>query len=218
MKPPKAMVLAFGLLILAWPALETQAQLPDRAALSEVEADRLRDAQDPGERIKVYLDLEQARLTLFDDFRKRAPDPEYDVGGYLSKVLEQYVKLDDEMKDWIDLQFRHDGDMRKGLKVLVEEAPKQLEVLQHAQEDRDPYSAQYLSSLQDAIADMQDTIEGGSKALSLQNKKFGQLKRVEKQTVQDSKQMVKEEKKRMKEEKKLRKKEQKKAPPEDDND
>lgn len=194
------------------------AQLPDRAALSEAEVERLRDAQDPGERIKVYLDLEQARLTLFDDFRKRPPDPEYDVGGYLSKVLEQYVKLDDEMKDWIDLQFQRDGDMRKGLKVLVEEAPKQLADLQHAQGDRDPYSAQYSGALQDAIADMQDTLDGGAKAFSLQNKKFGELKREEKQTVQDSKQMVKEEKKRMKEEKKLRKKEQKKAPPEDDND
>jgi len=211
-------VLAFGLFSVAWSGRQLRAQLPDRAVLSGAEVDRLRDAQDPGERIKVYLDLEQARLTLFDDFRKRAPNPEYDVGGYLSKVLEQYVKLDDEMKDWIDLQFRHDGDMRKGLKVLVEEAPKQLEELQHAQGDRDPYSTQYSSSLRDAIADMQDTIEGGTKALSLQNKKFGELKRDEKQTVQESKQMVKEEKKRMKEEKKLRKKEQKKAPPEDDND
>lgn len=211
-------VLFFGLLAVAWPGRQTQAQLPDRAVLSSAEVDRLRDAQDPGERIKVYLDLEQARLTLFDDFRKRPPNPEYDVGGYLSKVLEQYVKLDDEMKDWIDLQFQHNGDMRKGLNVLVGEAPKQLEELEHAQQDRDPYSTQYSGSLQDAIADMQDTIEGGTKALSLQNKKFGELKHEEKQTVQDSKQLVKQEKKRMKEEKKLRKKEQKKAPPEDDND
>jgi hypothetical protein len=205
-----------GLVLLS--NLQSMAQIPDRAVLSAAEVDRLRDAQDPGERIKVYLDLEQARLTRFDDFRKRPPDPRYDVAGYLSKILQQYVQLDDEMKDWIDLQFEHNEDMRKGLKVLVEEGPRQLQELQHAQDDRDPYSAQYSGDLEDAIADMQDTIEGGTKALSLQNKKFGELKREEKTTVRNSKQMVKEEKKRMKEEKKLRKKEQKKAPPEDDND
>ena len=211
-------MLAVSLFALTWSTCPANAQLPDRAALSDVESERLRDAQDPGERIKVYLELEQVRLSLFDDYRKRPPNPEYDVGGYLSKVLEQYVKLDDEMKDWIDLQFQRDGDMRKGLKVLVGEGPKQLTELQHAQDDKDPYSMQYSSALQDAIADAQDAIEGGTKALSLQNKKFGELKREEKQTAEESRQMVKEEKKRMKEEKKLRKKEQKKAPPEDDND
>jgi hypothetical protein len=199
----------------AGPAL---AQLPDRARLSPVEVDRLRDAQDPGERIKVYLDLEQARLSWFNENRQRPAGSEYDVAGYLNKVLEQYVKLDDEMKDWIQYQFQRDSDMRKGLKVLMEEAPKQIEDLQHAQHDPDPYSAQYSSTLQDAIADMQDTLDGGAKALTLQNKKFGELKADEKQTARQSKEMVKEEKKRMKEERKLRKKEEKKAPTDDDND
>jgi hypothetical protein len=185
------------------------AQGPKRAALSETEVEKLRDTQDPGERIKVYLDFMQTRLTTFDSFRNRPVNPEYRVGKYLDEVLGQYVELDDELKDWIQYQYSHQGDMRAGLRVLLDTAPKQLEELQHVQQTRDPYYARYSDTLQDAIADVQDTLDGASKAMAGQVKALGELKQKEKAAAQASKQAVKEEKKQLKQERKLAKKEEK---------
>ncbi|HTV53774.1 MAG TPA: hypothetical protein VMI06_02545 [Terriglobia bacterium] len=196
---------AFALLLSggAW------AQGPKRAALSEAEVDKLRDTQEPGERIKVYLDFMQRRLTTFDTFRNKPVNPEYRGGKYLDEILGQYVALDDELKDWIQYQYNRQGDMRAGLRTLLDTGPQQLEELRHVQQSRDPYFAHYSDTLQDAIADMQDTLDGASTAMAAQVKTLGELKQKEKETAQASKEAIKQEKKQLKQERKLEKKEEK---------
>jgi hypothetical protein len=185
------------------------AQGPKRAELSEAEVDKLRETQDPGERIKVYLAFMQTRLTTFDIFRSKPVNPEYRGGKYLDEVLGQYVELDDELKDWIQYQYNRQGDMRAGLRALLDDAPKQLEELRHAQQTPDPYSPRYSDTLQDAIADLEDTLDGASKAMAGQVKVLGELKQKEKETALATKQAIKQEKKQLKQERKLEKKEQK---------
>lgn len=180
-----------------------------RASLSPAETDKLRDTQDPGQRIKLYLDLMQTRLQTFDEYRNRPVNPQYKTGKFLGEVLGQYVKLDDELKDWIQFQYNRDGDMRKGLRALLDEAPKQLSELHHFQQTPDPYTAHYTDALGDAIADLEDTLDGATKAMSGQEKKLGELKAREKEAGKTSNSAIKEEKKRIKEEEKLRKKERK---------
>lgn len=180
-----------------------------KAALSEAEVEKLRDTQEPGERIKVYVDFMQARLAKFDQFRGRPVDPQYRVGKYLDEILGQYIKLDDELKDWIQYQYNRQGDMRAGLRVLLDQGAHQLQELRHAQQNPDPYSARYSDSLQDSIADMEDTLNGATQAMAGQVKTMGELKEKEKQAAQASKQAVKAEKKQLKEEKRLLKKEEK---------
>lgn len=186
-----------------------RAQGPKRAALSEAEVDKLRDTQDPGERIKIYLEFMQTRLTTFDEFRNRPINREYRVGKYLDEVLSQYIELDDELKDWIQFQYNRQGDMRSGLRMLLDTGPKQLEELRHAHEAPDPYYARYSDTLQDAMADMEDTLDGASKAMAGQVKALGELKQKEKESAQASKQALREEKKQLKQERKLAKKEEK---------
>jgi hypothetical protein len=193
----------------AFLACGARAQNVKRAALSEVEVDKLRDTQDPGQRIKLYLDFMQARLTYFDGFRSRPVNPEYRVGKYLDEVLTQYVELDDELKDWIQYQYNRQGDMRAGLRVLLDTGPKQLDELRHVRQTPDPYYARYSDTLQDAIADLEDTLDGGSKAMAGQVKLLGELKQKEKETAEASKQAVKQEKKQLKEERKIAKREEK---------
>ncbi|MCJ7503400.1 MAG: hypothetical protein MUP80_10135, partial [Acidobacteriia bacterium] len=53
------------------------------ATLSEAEETRVREAQDPGERIVVYLDFLQARLDRFEAYRKKPASGPYDYGAYL---------------------------------------------------------------------------------------------------------------------------------------
>ncbi len=186
------------------------------AALTEEEEDKLREEQDPGRRIELYLAFAQDRLTLFDDFRQRRPDPKYDTGAFLDKVLGQYIALEDEMKSWIQYQYDHQGDMRSGLRALLDRGPRQLDELRHVQDEPDPFFAAYRDSLRDAIDNLTDTLDGAAQALGDQQKKFGELKKQEKVDEQQAKQAAKDEKKKIKEEEKLRKKERKqKQVPED---
>jgi len=182
------------------------------ARLSEQEEDKVREAQDPGERIVVYLDLLQDRLARFDSFRKRPVDPKYDNAGYLEDLLGEYIALHEEMKNWIEYHYQHMGDMRGGLRTLLERGPQQLLTLRSIQESSDPYSGQYGDALQDAIDQLTDTLDGASKALADQTKKFGELKKQEKEEQRIAKERRKEEAKRTKEEKKLRKRKEGRVP------
>jgi len=150
-----------------------------------------------------------------DEVAIKPVDPNYDIGGYIDKQLDQYVRITDELKNWIQDQYERHGDMRAGLKKVLEMGPHQLDQLRHIEQSSDPYSAAYRRSLSDALDDFTDALDGASKALSEQSKLFGELKREAKVDAQTIKDRQKEEQKRSKDEVKLRKKEHEKGPPTD---
>jgi hypothetical protein len=186
---------AFGLAILL--ALVPHTVLAqDHDALTSAEVDKLRDAQDPSERIKVYLSFQQDRLGRM----VAASDSNGDSQDSVDDLLNQYISIDNELKDWIQYQFDHDGDMRKGLRELLDTGPKQLEMLKHMQGSPGTGASSYSSSLRDAIADMNDTLDGATQALAAQQKKFPEM-------VENAKAETHELKKERKEQEKLNKKE-----------
>lgn len=182
--------------------------------LSDDEADQLREAQDPSLRIEKYLSFAENRLMRFDEYRTRR-DPNYDIPGYLNTELDEYVRITDALKDWMEEHFDRRDDMRAGLKKIMESGPHQLDIMRRIQQSPDAYTAGYRQSLQDAMDDFSDAIDGASKALSEQSKMFGELKREEKVDAQTIKEREKQEKKQTKGEGKLRKKEHEKGPPTD---
>lgn len=187
--------------------------------LTDDEQNKLRDAQDPSARIEVYLGLEEDRLLKFENFRSNPSDPKkYDDGAYLDKLLGQYIDINDEMKNWIQDQYDHEGDMRKGLSALLDQGARQLNELRHIQQTPDAFASAYADSLHDAIDDLNDTLDGGTKALAGQTKKFGELKQEQKLDAREAKERIKQEKKEAKEEKKLRKREHNKGVPGEDDD
>ncbi len=206
-------VVAMSLALLAAAAGFLPGQKTD--LLTEDEQNKLREAQDPSERIELYLAFAQARLERFDGLREKPADPKYDNGAYLDSLLGQYIALDDELKNWIEYQHQRNGDMRRGLRALLERGPQQLERLRRIQQTPDAYAADYKDSLREAIDDLSDTLDGAAKALTEQGKKFAEMKREEKATAREAKERRKEEEKRTKEEKKLRKKEHKRGVPAD---
>ena len=64
--------------------------------------DQLREAQEPSKRIETYFCFAQVRLKRFDDYRSRPPNPDYDVPAYLDTQLDQYLRITDALKDWIE--------------------------------------------------------------------------------------------------------------------
>ena len=213
MKSQATLVLAL-LMPLAAPAMTALAQKPDY--ISDEEEDKIREAQEPSERIELYLTLAQSRLDRIEEFRSKPMDPQYDNGAYIDHMLDEYISLTDELKNWIQYQYDHRGDMRKGLRKVLEMGPKQLHDLGRIQASPDAYAADYVKSLGDAKDDLTDALDGATKALAEQVKRLGELKSDEKAEAQSEKERMKEEKKRTKEEKKLRKKERKQAPPDDE--
>jgi len=201
------------LLAAAMPARTARAQKPDY--VSDEEEDKIRDAQEPSERIEVYLTLSQSRLDRIQEFRSKPMDPQYDNGAYIDQLLDQYISLTDDLKNWIQDQYDRRHDMRKGLHRVLEIGPKQLVDLRRIEESHDAYTADYTKSLRDAKDDLTDALDGATKALADQVKMLGELKSDEKADAQAAKDRTKEEKKRSKEEEKLRKKEQKQNPPPD---
>jgi hypothetical protein len=185
------------------------ARAQQRADLSEAEVDKLRDTQGAGDRIKLYLDFMQERLTRFDDLHDSPRNPQLNTGSVLDQLMTQYVELDDELKDWIQYQYNHQNDMRAGLKDLLDRGARQLQELQHVQQSPGPYTSEYSEDLQNAIADMKDTLDGGNAAIAGQVKTFGELKQEQKESAAASKEAIKQQKKQIKEEKKLAKKEEK---------
>lgn len=195
------------------PAKTARAQKPDY--LSDEEEDKIRDAQEPSERIEVYLTLAQTRLDRIEEFCGKPMDPQYDNGAYIDHLLEEYISITEDLKNWIQDQYDRRGDMRKGLHKVLEMGPKQLDELRRIQQSPDAYAADYAKSLRDAKDGFTDALDGATRALGDQVKLFGELKREEKAEAQSQKARTKEEKKRSKEEEKLRKKERKQNPPAD---
>lgn len=199
------------LALLAWVAMCAGAQ--QRHLLSEAEEDKIREVQDPGRRIQVYLEFTQERLTRFQDFRTRQHDLRYDYGAYLDELLDEYIGINEEIKNWIEFHFARQGDMRSGLRALLETGPQQLAYLRGVQESPDALTPRYEQTLREAIAHLSDTLDGATLALAEQEKRFKDVKQEEKELKQLAKERAKEEKKRTKEEKKLRKREGKRRAP-----
>jgi hypothetical protein len=173
--------------------------------LSDAENEALRDAQDPGRRIAVYLDLEDSRLRRMEGLR--------DQPAELHTLLSQFISLNEEMKDWIQYQYNHHGDMRKGLRALLDRGPQQLDVLRQIRQWPDTDHAAYASDLRDAMDSVTDGLNGATQAFSDQQKLFGELKREQKAEERATKERLKEAKKRIKEEKKLRKRMEQQSKP-----
>jgi hypothetical protein len=200
----------FGLaILLALAPLCVRAQSQD--GLSSAEVDKLRDAQDPAERIKVYLSFQQERLGRMEVVGESNGDDR----DNLDDLLNQFISIDNELKEWIQYQFDHDGDMRNGLRALLDEGPKQLEILRHIQKSPPPGSSDFSTSLRDAIADMNDTLDGATQALAQQQKKFPQMAQGAKADERALKKERKEQKKLNQKERKMRNRDRKSDNPDD---
>jgi hypothetical protein len=187
------------------------ARAQDHSYLTSSEVNKLRDAQDPSERIKVYLSFEQDRLSRMEAARESNGD----VPVGLDELLGQYISIDNELKDWIQYQYDHDGDMRKGLRTLLDDGPGQLEILRHIQSSPGPDAKDYASSLRDAIADMNDTLDGATQALAVQQKKFPEMKESAKADAHELKKERKQQEKLNEKERKMRNKHRKNGNPDD---
>ena len=90
-----------------------------RDPLNPEEQDQLRDAaQDPGERLKLYILFARTRLTALEQVRA---DPKAtDRAQQTRDRLQDFLDVYDELNDNIDTFVERKADLRKPLKAIIE--------------------------------------------------------------------------------------------------
>ncbi len=130
--------------------------------LSEVEADKIRDAETPSERIKLFLAFAAERLRKFQ-YELERPSAERRRGELLNSLLNSYTGCLDDAIELVQLGVEKQTDIRKGLEEIQKKAPEFLKYLQGLAENG-PERDKYQSHLDDAIEATQDAIKDTEKA------------------------------------------------------
>jgi hypothetical protein len=108
-----------GRLALAMLLLSTAWAQRRRDPLNPLEEDQLRDAaQDPAERLKLYILFARTRLTSLEQMRA---DPKVtDRAQQTRDRLQNFLDVYDELNDNLDTFVERKTDLRKPLKAVIE--------------------------------------------------------------------------------------------------
>jgi tagatose-1,6-bisphosphate aldolase len=131
--------------------------------LSDSEADKIREAGSPSERIKLYVSFAEDRLTKFQ-YELARPIPDRRRSEILNSLLNAYSGCFDDAADQIAVAQEKQADIRIALKLLISKGKDFLQVLQKLEKDGPELDA-YKETLDDALEGTQDAIEDGEKAL-----------------------------------------------------
>lgn len=106
-------------LMLAISLLSTVSAQRHSDPLNPVEQDQLRDAaQDPSERLKLYIEFSRTRLASLEQMRA---DPKVtDRAQQTRDRLQDFLDVYDELNDNVDTFVQRKADLRKPLKTLIE--------------------------------------------------------------------------------------------------
>lgn len=140
-----------------------RAQAPQRDYLSEVEADKIRDAQNPNDRIKLFLDFAADRLKKFQYELGRANSQGHRA-EVLNGLLNAYTGCVDDAADMITLEKEKQADIRPALKDMQARSKGFLETLEKLAKDG-PDLEVYKDTLDDAMDGTRDALKDADKAL-----------------------------------------------------
>lgn len=124
--------------------------------LTDEEADKIRDAYTPAERIKLYITFADDRLKRFDDeVHRRANDRRrFEV---LNGLLNGYAGCVDDAADQIDLAREKQLDIRASLKLMRDKDTEFLQALQQYDTNGLDLDS-YRDTLEDAIEATKDAL------------------------------------------------------------
>lgn len=131
--------------------------------LTDAEADKIRDARTPAERIKLYLSFADDRLKKFE-YELTRPVPDARRDEMLNSLLNAYVGSVDDGADQIEVAQDTQQDIHKELKLMIAKDNEFLTALEK-------YSAggpdldMYKDTLEDAIDGTKDAISDAQDAL-----------------------------------------------------
>lgn len=146
---------------LALLSLSCAAQRPEKDYLSSLEADKIRDAETPNEKVKLFLTYAEDRLKKFQyelAHPALANHPEI-----LNGLMNAYQSCVDDAADLLQLGLEKQQNVRPGADLMASKAKEFLDVLQKIQVDAVELEL-YKNNLDDAIEGTTDAMNEAEKA------------------------------------------------------
>lgn len=130
--------------------------------LSEEEADKIRDADTPSQRIKLYVAFAEDKLKKFDyELNRKTPERRRDE--ILNGLLNGYAGCVDDGADQIDVAAEKQMDIRDALKLMLTKDKEFLAALEKYDKDG-PELDTYRDTLEDAIQGTKDALSDAEDA------------------------------------------------------
>jgi hypothetical protein len=137
-------------------AARSQAGTQQMDYLSQEEADKIRDADTPSLRIKLYVSFAEDRLKKFG-YELNRPTQERRHDEVLNGLLNGYAGCVDDGTDQIDLAKAKQADIRDALKLMHAKYTEFLDQLEKYDKDG-PELDSYRDTLEDAIEGTKDAL------------------------------------------------------------
>jgi hypothetical protein len=131
--------------------------------LSPEEADKIRDAQDPSDRIKLYMSFAQDRIDKFE-YEVNRPEKEAQYDDILNNLMNAYVGCVDDAADQIDVAQEKQTDVRDAVKLMKVKDTEFLAKLQKFDQASGPDFEAYRYTLEDAIEGTKEAINDANDA------------------------------------------------------
>jgi hypothetical protein len=138
------------------PAGAAQPSPQKKDYLTDSEADKIRDADTPAERIKLYISFADDRLKKFE-YEIHRTVPERRRSEILNALLNEYSGCVDDAADQIDVAKEKQMDVRDVLKMMRSKDKEFLEILEKYDKDG-PELDTYKDTLEDAIDGTKDAL------------------------------------------------------------
>ena len=150
--------LFFAALVAAAPV---RGQRPEKDYLSDLEADKIRDAETPNERVTLYLTFADDRLKKFQyELEHPSQNKHREMLNYL---MNSFGGCIDDAADVIQVSLGKQENIRQGIDLMASKSKGFLEILQkYAKEG--PELEIYRDNLDDAIEGTQDAMNEAEKA------------------------------------------------------
>lgn len=131
--------------------------------LSPSEADKIRDAQEPADRIKLFIDFAGDRLKKLQ-YELQLKTPQLHKEQILNGLLDAYSNCMDEASDRIEEGQKSGAQIRPAIKDMEKRGKGYLETLKTIEGANGPELASFKDSLDDAIDGTQEALDSAAKA------------------------------------------------------
>jgi hypothetical protein len=153
----------FAVLLMAGaPAVRARAAQDKKDYLTETEADKIRDAGNPGDRMKLYVGFADDRLKKFQ-YELTRSTAERRRAEVLNGLMNAYSGCLDDAADQIADAKEKQMDIHASLKLLESKGKEFLEILQKLDQGNGPDYESYKDNLEDAIQATKDAVADAQK-------------------------------------------------------
>lgn len=134
---------------------------PQKDYLSAIEADKIRDAETPNERITLFLTFADDRLKKLQYELEHPSQTNHDE--MINSLLNAYVGCVDDAADLIQLGIEKQQNIRKAINLMASKTKEYIVALQKIPTNT-PDADMYKDNLDDAIEGTKDAITDSDKA------------------------------------------------------